>query len=91
MDTLLFHKAERFFSPARTWTAQNSLDDADTGMSFVQDILASLNDSLTGHYPNTYIVLAVGYLFSPLYSKGELWNGPYIALKALLRLPEASN
>ena len=36
-----------------TWTVQNSLDNADTGMPFTQDCLALRNDSPTGHYTNT--------------------------------------
>ena len=44
-----FHKADRFFSPTSTWTVQNSQDNADTGRPLMQDCLAPLIDSTTGH------------------------------------------
>ena len=52
-DSLLFHKADRFFGRSSTWTVQNSLDNADTGMPLTQDCPAPLIDSTTGHYNST--------------------------------------
>ena len=45
VDTLLFCKADRFCSPASTWTVQNSLDNADAGRPLAQDCSAPLTDS----------------------------------------------
>ena len=52
-DTSLFRKADRFCSPASTWTVQNSLDNADAGRPLTQDCPAPLIDSPTGHCTNT--------------------------------------
>ena len=53
VDTSLFRKADRFCGPARTWTLQNSLDNADAGRPLAQDYPAPLIDSLTGRCTNT--------------------------------------
>ena len=50
---MLFRKADRFCSPASTWTVQNSLDNADAGRPLTQDCPAPLVDSPTEHYTNT--------------------------------------
>ena len=52
-DTSLFCKADRFCSPASTWTVQNPLNNADAGRPLAQDCLAPLIDSSTGHYTDT--------------------------------------
>ena len=48
LATVLFHKADRSFSP--TSIVQNSLDDVDACMAPTQDCQAPLIDSTTGHY-----------------------------------------
>ena len=62
-----FVKWTDFFALASTWTVQNLLENADTGMPLAQDCSAPLIDSPTGHYTSTG---------TPSYSKGELWNMP---------------
>ena len=51
--TLVFRKADKFFSPTSTRTVQNSLDNADACMPLMQDWPVPLIDSPTGHYNNT--------------------------------------
>ena len=46
-------KRTDFCGPARPWTVQNSLDNADAGRPLAQDCPAALIDSPTGHYTIT--------------------------------------
>ena len=83
-DTSLFCKADRFCGPGSTWTVQNSLDNADTGRPLAQDcpaplLLHQLDIILT----LVRTVLASGYPFLPLYSKGKLCNGAFVAFNRL--------
>ena len=50
VDTLLFHKADKFFGPFSTWTVHNSLDNADFHLPLTQVCPPLLINSTTGHY-----------------------------------------
>ena len=51
-DTLLFRKADKFFSPFSTWTVHNSLDNVDVHLPLMQVCPPQLIDSTTGYYNN---------------------------------------
>ena len=48
VNTPLFHKADKFFSPSSTWTVQYSLDNGDVCMPLMQGWLPLLNKSISG-------------------------------------------
>lgn len=79
-DSLLFHKADRFFGPSSILTVQNSLDNVDAGMPLAQDIPALLSDSTTEHYNSTckhYTSLWLAFL--PSLQRGRALKPTFIA------------
>ena len=77
-DTSLFRKADRLCGPARLYKIHS-----------IMRTLASLSHKIVRHrwlihqldiiLTLVIIVLASGYPFLPSYSKGELWNGAFVA------------
>ena len=81
MDTSLFRKADRFCSPASTWTAQNSLDNVDAGRPLAQDYPAPLIDSPTGHCTNTGThSFSLWLSFSAIVQQGRAVDRAFAAL-----------
>ena len=82
-DTSLFRKADRFCSPASTWTVQNSLDNADADRPLAQDCPALPINSPTGHNTNTVMHSSSLWLsFLAIIQRGRALERAFIALSS---------